>query len=182
MLFQKKLHTLKRNSKQFQLLQRTIPHSLLNLLIKLKSQQHRGISCLLKRNSLNNIISLKPDEGLTRLMCLRLAHHFKTSYEFWYNMQKQYDEALLFEQEESLVRDLYLPLQLTHIERSQRAVFTRDSDCLLGYTNVLAKKLIGVQSGVTRIPHSILIATILILRASGASEDIQEANVSELTV
>ena len=50
------------------------------------------------------------DEGLTRLMCLRLAHHFKTSYEFWYNMQKQYDEALLFEQEESLVRDLYLPL------------------------------------------------------------------------
>ena len=58
----------------------------------------------------NNIISLKPDEGLTRLMCLRLAHHFKTSYEFWYNMQKQYDEALLFEQEESLVRDLYLPL------------------------------------------------------------------------
>ena len=30
----------------------------------------------------NNIISLKPDEGLTRLMCLRLAHHFKTSYEF----------------------------------------------------------------------------------------------------
>ena len=58
----------------------------------------------------NNIISLNPDEGLTRLMCLRLAHHFKTSYEFWYNMQKQYDEALLFEQEESLVRDLYLPL------------------------------------------------------------------------
>ena len=58
----------------------------------------------------NNIISLKPDEGLTRLMCLRLAHHFKTSYEFWYNMQKQYDEALLFEQEESLVSDLYLPL------------------------------------------------------------------------
>lgn len=43
-------------------------------------------------------------------MCLRLAHHFKTSFEFWYNMQKQYDESLLFEQEESLVRDLYLPL------------------------------------------------------------------------
>lgn len=55
----------------------------------------------------NNLISLKPDEGLTRLMCLRLAHYFKTSYEYWYNMQKQYDEALLYAQEEFLVQDLY---------------------------------------------------------------------------
>ena len=55
----------------------------------------------------DELITFKPDVGLTRLMCLRLAHHFKTSYEFWDNIQRQYDEAFLFSQEEFLVADLY---------------------------------------------------------------------------
>lgn len=53
------------------------------------------------------VIKHNPHYGLSRIMCVRLAHFFESSYEFWFNMQEQYDHAILTAQEQLLVLDLY---------------------------------------------------------------------------
>ena len=53
------------------------------------------------------VVKHNPHYSLSRIMCVRLAHFFESSYEFWFNMQEQYDHALLATQEEFLVMDLY---------------------------------------------------------------------------
>jgi len=55
---------------------------------------------------LHKIYSRDPNYGLSRIMCLRLAHYFDTSFEFWYNIQKQYDHAYILAHETTLVADL----------------------------------------------------------------------------
>jgi len=55
---------------------------------------------------LHKLFSRDPNYGLSRVMCLRLAHYFNTSFEFWYNIQKQYDHAYILAHETTIVADL----------------------------------------------------------------------------
>ena len=56
----------------------------------------------------NQLVVLQnPHYSLSRTMCVRLAHFFESSYEFWFNMQEQYDNANIVGKESLLVQDLY---------------------------------------------------------------------------
>lgn len=62
----------------------------------------------------HKFMSRDPETGLSRVMCLRLAHYTNTSYEFWYNLQEQYDHAYMTAHEQSIVSTLPI-----HIEQEK---------------------------------------------------------------
>ena len=51
-------------------------------------------------------LAANPDYTLTKSMCFHLSHYLDTTYQYWMDMQEQYDELILTQHENMFIKKL----------------------------------------------------------------------------